>query len=813
VRKKPLFAATSVLLAGYAASHAPVANAQNQGTNAAAPSGLEEIVVTATRREESLQEVPISIVAVTGEGLEMKGLDSLERVSQSIPNLLVTGSGGGTVQPGFTVRGIPNVGTYVDGVWQVGTAGLLNQGFVDIDRIEVLRGPQGTTFGRDSTGGAIRIWTKKPSDTFGADITGTLGSFDRRDAKLSVNIPLTEKLLTKWTVANLYRDGYVHDITTNLNNGGINQQLFHGDILWTPTDKLTWRFNYQTDQNAFTEPRIQDAVFPGTLPEAGNAIGSIDLYGAAGQAPFTAFTQTAGYPGGQVCAWCGRSEITLPNTIKTNQFSSDVTIDFGKAMKLQFITANTLQEVRDVIDWDNSQYTLVTDVDLNRLRVFSQEIQLSGGNDRVKWVGGAYYWNQTNRARVTRYQLEEFVSGLYDIQTAFNSPACQAVHHPDPHPPAFGTYLNDCQDVYAAAVGPGGRFDQLVQDTQDGYALFGEATISLTKTIDLTLGLRHHNQNGDNQPLTIANARPISPNLGWEGDFLLGSAAGNADTPFSFSKNTGKLSLQKQFSQNIMGYIGYSEGFNSGGASTFTNPADGSRLKSVWLPQTLANTEIGIRSDLANKRLRLNATLFNTIWKDIQALGPVFDSNGNQLPALVTSNVGQARAKGGELEMTIVPTEKLLFNVNLGFLDTAYTKIVQTAFLLNTNSEFQGAPKHTGSLGVQYNASLNKGAQLITRVDYLYQSQFWRSLTFLRTEFWAPAVPPGFDESGGSGITNLRLTYEPGGDANWNLAVFGTNLSNEQLINSGFFHGIWAFDFATVGRPREFGVQLNFKLK
>ena len=162
--------------------------------------------------------------------------------------------------------------------------------------------------------------------------------------------------------------------------------------------------------------------------------------------------------------------------------------------------------------------------------------------------------------------------------------------------------------------------------------------------------------------------------------------------------------------------------------------------------------------------------------------------------------------------MTIVPTEKLLFNVNAGYLDTAYTDILPGTLFLNTNTEFQQAPKHTGSIGVQYNADLKSGSSIVTRLDYLYQSQFWRSLAFLRTEFWAPAVPPGFDESGGSGITNLRMTYEPA-NADWNLSVFGTNLSNERLINSGFFHGIWGFDFATVGRPREFGVQMNFKLK
>jgi outer membrane receptor protein involved in Fe transport len=281
--------------------------------------GLEEIVVTATRREESLQEVPISIVAVTGDGLQMRGLDSLERVSQAIPNLVVTGGGGGTSQPNFTVRGIPNVGTYVDGVWQVGTAGLLTQEFVDVDRIEILRGPQGTTFGRDSTGGAVRIWTKKPSDAYGAELSGTVGSLDRRDVKLSINLPLTDKLLTKWTGASLFRDGYIHDLTTGQNNGGIDQKVFHGDILWMPTDKLNWRFNYQSNDNDFTEPRIQDAVFLGTFPQAGQAVGSLQLYGAAGLPPFAAQTQTAGYPGGEVGEWQDRSEINLPDSIETTQ--------------------------------------------------------------------------------------------------------------------------------------------------------------------------------------------------------------------------------------------------------------------------------------------------------------------------------------------------------------------------------------------------------------------------------------------------------------------------------------------------------------
>ncbi len=817
-----LRAAVAAVLAGSAgAGMAPAVYAQQPaaqgGGQAATPAasagtGLEEIVVTATRREQNLQQVPISIVAVTNSDLEKRGLDSLERVSQAIPNLVITGTGGGTEQPGFTVRGIPNVGTYIDGVWQVGTAGLLTSGFVDIDRIEILRGPQGTTFGRDSTGGAIRIWTKKPTDEYSADVTAVVGTYNRRDAKLSVNLPITDKLLTKWTGASLNRDGYVKSLTTGAGGGGMDQTVFNGDILWSPTEKLSMRFKYEQNRNFFTEPRIQDAVFKGTYPQAGQLVGVPDLYEAAGYEAFNAQTQTAGYPGGVVGEWQNRSEINLPDKILQSQLSSDITWNVTDSTKLEFITAKTHQETASIVDWDNSQYQLVEDVNQGKLDVFSQELQISGGKGRVNWVTGAYYWDQTNHTRGTRYQVEEFVSGLYDINAAYASPICTSVEHPHPVP-AGQTYLSDCQDVYAAASGPGGRFDSLTRYDEHGWAAFGEVTVNLTKTLDLTVGLRHHKQDEFSQPLAaipgVTAPRAPSANVEFVGDVFAGSSAGIPGTPSSFDKNTKKLSLQDQFSPNMMGYISYSEGFNSGGASVYTDPATGNRVISPYLPQTLENTEVGFRSDLANRKLRFNVTVFHTIWKDIQSLGPVFDSQGHQLPALNTTNVGEAIAQGAELEMTIVPTDNLLFNVNVGTLDAKYTSIKPGTPFITTSTPFSDAPKKTGSIGIQYDAQLRGGSSLTTRVDYLYQSQFWRSLPFLRTSFWS-AVPAGFDESGGSGILNARVAYTPS-DAKWNLSVFGTNLTNERLINSGFFHGIWGFDFATVGRPREAGVQMDFR--
>jgi hypothetical protein len=166
-----------------------------------------------------------------------------------------------------------------------------------------------------------------------------------------------------------------------------------------------------------------------------------------GRGAFDPISQQAGYPGGEVGQWQNKSNVYLPNDITNKQFSSDVSWQLNDKMKLQFVTAQTSQDVKTIVDWDNSQWDLVTDVNQNQLRVFSQEIQLTGGGDRVKWVGGAYYWNQTNDLRSTRYSVEEFVSGLYNINTAFANPICTSVHHADPHPPAFGGPLADCQDV------------------------------------------------------------------------------------------------------------------------------------------------------------------------------------------------------------------------------------------------------------------------------------------------------------------------------------------------------------------------------
>ena len=858
MKNKLLRAAISAVLAAATWSTAQVVSAQ-EGAQVAG--GLEEIIVTATRREQDLQEVPVSIVALTGDTLELHGLDSLEDVGNAVPNINIQGGGLGTYGTRFTVRGLPNIGVYVDGVWQVGTSGFLLQEFVDVDRIEVLRGPQGTTYGRDAVGGAIRIWTRAPSDEFGGTFTATTGTHDRRDVKGVINVPLSESLTTKWTLASLYRDGHIEGLAVNQDFGETDQDVYRGDIVWTPSDTFSARLTVSDDNLVMTDGHIHQAVFDTAhIPGARNGIpfdvpcgasgtptacinnsGVIapQFYGLAvegarlrppelggpvelGIDAVTPENYVSGYPGGKVGKWENRSSATLPNHIRHEQTTLDINWDVTDSISIQSLTSTTKQ-LHDVnVDWDELDYALGSDMQRRRLELFSEEIQIQGGGDRISWLAGLYYWDQTRWARDARFALDEFRTLEGDegpqllFEDAYRSQRCQELRNPETNP--FN--LRTCESA-AGSILRQYSYDRLGLREQDGWAAFGEATITLTDRMDLTVGMRHHDQNNAAYTLLVVPGvsvpRPRTADmLHGPGDIFAGELRASTEARpnprrVQFDQTTYKAALQMQFNDDIMGYLSYSEGFDSGGISSTTTSIGVTLFP--YEPQIIENTEIGIRSDLMGGLLRFNATVFASDWLNIQNRGVVRDpGTGEELPQLVTTNVGRASANGVELELTFVPTDNLTFNVNLGLLSTGYDDIAEGTFSLDETTEFAQAPDMTYNLGVQYVADFAGGGTLTTRVDYSYTDQFWRSLPFLRMDWLGPKnggpIPPSFDESGDWATLNARFVYAPPA-GNWEVAAFGTNLTNEYMLNAGFIHQIWGFDFAAVSRPREAGVSLK----
>ena len=375
----------SLLAAGCAAALLMPAAAEAQ-QSPGSRSVLEEVVVSARRREESLQEVPISIVALNSEALELRGVQRLEDLGLHVPNIVLMGGGAtGETSGNFHMRGIPGIATYVDGVWQSTDAGLMTMNVVEVERIEVLRGPQGTLFGKNSTGGAIQYVTALPGEEFGARIDLTAGQYDRRDVVAAVDIPLAENFLAKLTGAQLYRDGFITSNTTGRKFGDIDDRLMRGDFLWTPSDDLQLRFIAETsdlDRNGSART-LEEIRLTNQRPRAFNSAGY----------QFDNLSHVSGFPGGAVGTWETMSDVQNDGYVSDlRRFTMDVEYSLNDNLTFKSITGWRELEDRVYTDWDASEITLIEDDRWRHSDQITQELQLQGSfGDRVDYVAGLYW--------------------------------------------------------------------------------------------------------------------------------------------------------------------------------------------------------------------------------------------------------------------------------------------------------------------------------------------------------------------------------------------------------------------------------------
>jgi iron complex outermembrane receptor protein len=820
--------------------------------------GLEEIVVTATRREQNLQDVPLAVQAFTGEMLIARGIENVEGLKAVVPNLVVAGNLAGSDTANFTIRGIPNVGTYIDGIWQVSNNGLLQREFVDLERVEVLRGPQGTLYGRDSTGGAIRLYTKAPAKEFGGTVDMSIGNLDRRDVKGLVDIPITDKLRTRFTVGSYQHGGYITSLTSGAKSGEFNDQIGRADMVWEPGDRVSLRFNWQSDRVVDTQARVNTFIDPQIAWNSGMQMGLSDAYDIASGGHWNCYYVCSGYPGGLVGKWEGRQDITVPSRQFLDQQSLDLKIQMTDKIKFEYLAGHTHNDSRQYNDWDAAQFNFYIDYFLTDLDLTSHEFQLSGGNDRFTWVGGLYHWNQTSRTRNPAYSMADWVEvnapgspGAYPNYTAqFNyhsqvlpnaacqkTPAQRGITSWQPgidagYVPAFAAGL-DVNSVngwpYPCGFVPPGDWvwilgggarppagDRLNGDEISGDAIFGEVDVKLAKKFDLVLGYRYHQQTDDQYAFDldagiaagITAPKPPGPNLEFtQGGIYDGIRSSAPGQHVSFNADTYRASFSWHLTDDVMLYVGYTEGFNSGGLAVYTDSLG--QVQSAYDPELIKNHEIGIRSDFANHRVRLNATYFTTDWIGIQLLATVTDRAPphSQLTELVPQNAASALADGEEVELSWAVTNNFVVQANLGWLNTKYTDSTSPAVTLNT--EFAQAPDQTYDLGFQHTAHLRGGGTLVSRLDDVYTGAYWRSATpSLRQNAYGV---PRDKESGDFWRLDAQVAFTPR-DAKYTLTLWGTNLTDVYDLNSGFLHNIWQFDFATASRPREVGAsfRINF---
>ncbi len=827
MRKKQLNLLSAAIATAVAGLTAQTVWAQN--------SGLEEIIVTATRREENLQSTPVAVTAYSGVALDNQNIENVQDLTAVVPNVLIRGGMGGTSGTSINMRGIPNVGSYVDDVWQVSGAGLLQRQFVELDRVEVLRGPQGTLYGRDSTGGSIHIYTKKPAKDFGADVKLGIGDFDRRDASISVDVPFTTNLLSKWTLASYNKDGYVHSLTTGLNSGGLDDKVARGDIVWTPTEKLTLRYIHQEDDQTSTTARIQNFINYGVAYDKGYQVGLAEAYDIASRAiggpGFSPQSYVAGYPGGELGKYESRLSSRTPDRQNLDQDTLSFNYDISDKLSVKYVYGNSTIDSSGYTDWGGSAYNFFVNYDLNRTTFDSHEIQFSGNGDRMHWTAGVFQWDQKTKTRGVEWSMADWVQSVpagvlqqYDYANVLASPECamtpaqRGVSFPGnvwPFPcNAAGGF--GWVGIFAGTNSSNGinGSDRSLGSSQNGHAIFGEVTFDLTNKWDLTAGYRKHEQTNhswvNSLPAGYAAGTTEKRPIALDTEFAsFGAALGapkdpSTDQGVSFDKATYRFSTSYHINKDIMVYLGYGEGFNSGGFATIVDSLG--PLTYFYDPETIKNTEIGIRSDLAGGKLRVNATYFDTKWEDIQLATSVTDRVSHlPITETATTNAAQGKATGVELEVTYAPNLHWLLSANLGFLDTKYVGVAVGA-QINTNTEFGGAPDQTYNFGAQYTWDLKGGATLAARVQANYWGRYWRSqVPSYREDAY------GSDTTAGDfWTTGARLVFTPA-SGKYQLALWGNNLNNAYNVNSGFMDYIWQFDFAGVDAPRELGLTMSMK--
>ncbi len=833
-------------VAGLAAASWLPTGAYAQAPEQSVAGAIEEVLVTARRREESLQEVPIAISAFGGEDLTQRGVDSVQNMNAIAPNLSVMGGGAtGESQGSFRVRGIPGVSVYIDGVYQASTDGLLTTSVVEVDRIEVLRGPQGTLFGNSSLGGAVHYITKAPGDTFGGRVQATAGSFNRRDFQFAVDVPLTDTFSSKLTFASQSRDGFVNSQVIDRAYGDVNDELYRADFMWKPIDGLSIRYNAeQANTNRDGPARVVRNIgaatyFPGTNTSSNPQIQAYQNVGVF----YNNVNNASGFAGGNVGEYETRIGWENPGlVIDVQRHSLDANWDINDSFHLRSISGyrETTRAVQT--DFDGAQEVRLLERDFRaRSMQFSQELQLLGTHDSFDWVVGAYYSKENNRTRTITWGMPEFTCDQWSggasnnlaRTTAAERASCLALRN---------QALAGGQGVTAATFSgaAGSNSDSMTRVRPETTAIFGDLTWRVTDKFSAAMGLRHSTDKSDGNQVIQGSALAVRgallPDQTYAGNFFGFNSlpAYSAGTATDFSATTKRLTLQYQWTPDLMTYVGFSDGYGPGGvtqpppsvtAYMANVPAAQNDIPGVraYGEQTLDNFEVGMRADWFGGALRTNVSAFYTDWKNVQVSQYVattwFDTNGDGradsqidanadgrndiyvFPSLLTVGVAAAKAKGIEFEGSWRPTTDLRFNLNVGWLDTEYTELGAAGQgvipAVTPGSVFPQAPEFTGNFGAQYEVALANGSMITPRIDYTYTDDF-----VLATDDLRQRTQKGF------GLLNARVTYDSG--KNWSVALLGTNLTDEYYLNSGFYTVAEQIDFVTLGRPREYGVTFNF---
>jgi len=641
--------------------------------------GIEEVVVTARRREESVQEVPIPITALSADQLRDRGITEIKNIEKVTPNLSFLNSGvnRGTAQ--VFLRGIgqvnwgptqdPKVGIYVDNVYLGRPQGAVFDLF-DISRVEVLRGPQGTLFGRNTTAGLVHVITNDPTDEWEFKISGGFGNDEQINSDVLINVPMIEGVLNaRLALQTRKDDGYMED---NLGRkwNQTDSSSARGKLMWTPTDSIEVMLSGEVFVARETAGLGQ--CVGGVPGGAAGLNGITDIYGRLDDMAAACTEGNDWY----------KSNDNDPNgsDVTTRALTLDAKWDVG-GVSLRSITAwRNMDEINQSWGWatdfngELSNGLEVIGTKNSPYEQWSQEFRIEGSafNDRVTWIGGVYGFRES----ATQKLDVPFWRGLQDPPP---DPAEAPLYYFELIPGTGLTLGNAVADPLAFDISR----QQETHATNKSWAVFAEATIDITEKFAVTAGYRwtedtrefkrfQFKSDGSFDTGNFCPGMPLDAN-----GFATETSCYREKT---FNQSTPRVILNYDLTDDMMVYLSFSKGYSSGGFN-------GDVRMRPFEPEISDNWEAGMKSQWFDNRLQFNMTAFQTDYEN-QQITVSRIQNGNPTADLI--NAQKATIEGIEFEIQANPFAGLYITASAGFIDGDYDEFstIDTEFVIGPGGEF-----------------------------------------------------------------------------------------------------------------------------
>ena len=828
---------------------------------------LEEVTVTAQRREQNLQDVPISVTAFTGAELERSNIKEAAQYLNLSPNVSYTedGQSGGTRGINISIRGVSNintdesafiqsVGIYLDEFSVASTANTtINPNLYDLARVEVLRGPQGTYFGRNAVGGALNLTTTKPTELL--EGYATLGGSDYHNAGgewnggLVVNVPLSDTFFVRGVAYYEDSSGLVKNIVPNGGDSGHEYVMFRGAARWLISDSTTADLMYMYSKE---DQGIDEAVPSGVWDT--DTVATFLLNNPYDPNAITeALDDGEGFwPHNQNRV--AHTAIGEQNDFKTNVAVLNIAHQFNEDVVLKWISGIIDVTRKKIFDNDLVPEDLVRRYNRGKSTSWSSELRLEVSKDGFDWITGVLY----SADEIKTQPWDSVPGGGLGVVTGITTgvdlnPFLGPVPGGNPDVPIVGPGLVDfaltgsLPPLFNLTGDPANPFF-LYNLTPDGQlplclgcndrinklnsvAVFSDFTFHATDKLDLTVGARYTLDDVYQSYSGYGLFR--KPRIPDPSD-----PTGLTPLPTTDSKDFDDLaprfSAAYQVSDDANLYATISKGYKAGGFTLGFNGAKGEAIDEPFKPETLWNYEVGFKSEWLDNRLRLNAAAFHLDWSDLQLETIFFAIPGDATSNInKTINVRDATADGAEVELALAATDRLTFTGGLGYLHTEiksddYARLSGNLEVALEGEPLPRSPEWTGSLAADYSFNIGSVPAWV-RGEFVYRdSQFStiEDVTYLQTSnaliLANPLLPPTPDNvigqvpdrSDGFPFKSPSVelfNFFAGLDfnANWKLQVFVENVfDKDYYTGSGDNFGLSGFRLKP--HPRNIGATVTY---